>query len=176
MSSHSAVPLRRACSLAATLALVACSDSARTPVEPSSPALSAAKLSLPFTGTLESAKKSVVPLGPTTLLIHSEGTGTATHLGHYEMRSDLTLNLALLTGTEEMTLKAANGDLVYATATVKGTPNADGVTINVVETATIWGGTGRFAAATGNFILKCLSNQATGISIGSFDGTITLKH
>ena len=175
--SHPAVPLVRACSLAAALALVACSpDNSRSPLAPTAPALSAAHVALPFHGTLESEKKSAVPLADGTILIHSEGTGTASHLGRYEMFTDLTLNLTAGTGTEQMAMKAADGDLVYATVTSRGTPRADGVTFDVVETATIIGGTGRFAGATGHFVLKCVSNLATGIATGVFEGTITLQH
>jgi hypothetical protein len=177
MSSHPAVPFRRACSLAAALALAACSpDSSRSTLAPTSPSLSAASVALRFHGTLETATKSVVPIGPGVILAHSEGTGTASHLGRYEMFTDLTLNVALGTGTEEMAMKAANGDLVYATVTSQGIRRADGVTIDVVENATIIGGTGRFAGATGHFVLKCVVNQAAGTATGAFDGTITLVH
>jgi hypothetical protein len=175
--SHPAVPLVRACSLAAALALIACSpDSSRSALAPTAPALSAAHIALPFHGTLESAKKSVVPIGPGVILAHSEGTGTASHLGHYELFTDLTLVLAKGSGTEEIAMKAANGDLLYATATTQGIPRADGVTVDVVETATIIGGTGRFAGATGDFVARCVVNQATGIAIGAFEGSITLIH
>ena len=177
MSSHPVVPLRRACSLAAALALAACSpDSSRSPLAPTSPSQSAASVALRFHGTLESATKSTVPIGPGIILAHSEGTGTASHLGRYEMFTDLTLNLTKGAGTEQMAMKAANGDLVYATATTQGTPRADGVTIDVVETATIIGGTGRFAGATGHFVMKCVVTPAAGTAVGAFDGTITLVH
>lgn len=174
MSSHRAVPLRRACSLAAALALVACSaDTSPAPLGPTAPALSA-RVALPFTGTLETIETSFTPLGPTTALLSAEGTGTATHLGRYTEVSDLTLDFATLTGIEHETLTAADGDLLYVTAAVHATPNADGVTVNVVEDATVTGGTGRFAGATGSYTIRCLANQATGISTGSFEGTISL--
>lgn len=175
MSPHRATSLLRACPLAAALALVACTaDSSRDRLAPTGPALSAANRALPFRGTLETKTKSIVPLGATSALFLSDGTGTATHLGRYTIVSALTLDFATLTGTEDLTLTAANGDLLTATATAQGYPNADGVTVNVVETVTITGGTGRFAGATGSYILRCVANQATGVSIGSFEGTITL--
>jgi hypothetical protein len=176
MSSHPAVPLVRACSFAAVLALVACSpDASREPFAPTAPTRSSARVALPFRGTLETMDKSMTPLGPTTALFAAEGTGTATHLGRYTAVIALTLDFATSTGTEQITLTAANGDVLTATATAGGTPTGDGVTVNVVETATITGGTGRFAGATGEYVVNCVANQATGVAIGSFNGTITLR-
>jgi len=176
MSSHSAVLLVRACTLAAALAVAACSsDGSRDALAPTAPTASVANAS-PFRGTLEGKTTSFTPLGATTALFGSEGTGTATHLGRYTVAITLTLDLATLTGIEQSTLTAANGDILYTTATARGTPSGDGVTVNVVETATITGGTGRFAGATGDYILKCLVNQVTGTSTGTFEGTISLAH
>ena len=177
MSSHSAVPLLRACSLGAALCLAACSsDVSRDALAPTAPAPSAANIASPFRGTLEAQTTSFTPLGPTTGLFGSEGTGTATHLGRYTVVVALTLDFTTSRGTEQITLTAADGDMLTATATAEGTPTGDGVTVNVVETATITGGTGRFAGATGHYILKCLVNQATGVSTGMFEGTIILDH
>ena len=43
---------------------------------------------------------------------------------------------------------------------------------SMVEAAIITGGTGRFADAAGSFTIERVLDQATGISSGSFDGTI----
>jgi hypothetical protein len=177
MSSHPAAPLRRACSLAAALALAACSgDTSSGPLAPTAPARSAANVALPFKGTLETMQQSVVPLGPATILSHAEGTGTATQLGRYTIVSDAIIDLQTLAGTEQVTLTAANGDMLFVTVTAQATPNADGVSLDVVENETITGGTGRFAGASGSYTVNCLANLVTGVSIGSFDGTITLDH
>jgi len=42
-----------------------------------------------------------------------------------------------------------------------------------VEIATITGGTGRFANATGGFVCERLYDNAAGTTIGYFDGTIS---
>ena len=110
-------------------------------------------------------------------VIETEATGiagTATRLGRYTIATALTLDFATLTGTEQSTLTAANGDVLLVTATARATPNADGVTLTVVETATITGGTGRFAGATGSYVLECQVNVASGSSTGSFEGSIVL--
>ena len=45
----------------------------------------------------------------------------------------------------------------------------------IVETATITGGTGRFAGATGSFVVERLYDIVGGTTIGSFDGTISRR-
>ena len=175
MSAHSAAPFRRSCSLAAALVLVACGpDAARGPLAPGAPALSAGTVSVPFRGRQQTFTTSVTPLGPTTVRALSAGTGTATHLGRFTIVSDAAIDFGTFTGLVQSTLTAANGDVLYATVTTKASPNPDGVTLNVVETATITGGTGRFAGATGSYIVQCVVNKATGSATGVFDGTITL--
>jgi hypothetical protein len=42
-----------------------------------------------------------------------------------------------------------------------------------LETATIMGGTGRFASATGGFVVKRLYDRVAGTTIGYFEGTIS---
>ena len=175
MSSHLARPLVRACSLAASLAFIACTaDMSRDPLAPTAPNPAAAKVALPFRGTLESIRTSATPLGPARVLAQSEGTGTATHLGRYSSVAETTVDFATSTSTAQESMAAANGDSLFVTVTAKATPNADGTTLTVVESVTITGGTGRFAGATGNYTRKCLVNPATGVAIGSFEGTITL--
>jgi hypothetical protein len=74
------------------------------------------------------------------------------------------------TGTYEFT--APNGDTLTAGFTGQASLTAPGV-LSIVETATITGGTGRFADATGNFTVERLFNQVTGLTTGSFEGTIS---
>ena len=184
MSPHRTAPLRRACSLAAALTLVACSpDGSQSPLAPALPALSAGAsgaaaraaksgTALPFHGTLEASHTSRLDPETNATLIHVVGTGTATHLGRFTLVTDVTF--AGAEAVERMTLTAANGDIIFATGTGQVVPSDDGLTLDTVEDMTITGGTGRFAGATGSFILRQLDVAPTHSSSASFKGTISL--
>ena len=175
MSSLHSSTIRRTSALAAALTLVACSpDAVSSPLAPPTQARAAMDVALPFRGTLESVQTSATLIGPTTLLGHSEGSGNATQLGRYTDASDATIDLQTNMGTEQETLTAANGDLLFVYTTAQATPIGNGETLSVVESSTITGGTGRFEGASGSYIRRCVVVAATGASTGTFDGTITL--
>ena len=133
-------------------------------------------VALPFHGTLDSASHTpVYDFGTNTAFIHLVGTGTATHLGRYTLVVDYALSLVTIAGSERMTLTAANGDVLTAEGTAQGTPSEDGQSLSSLESLTITGGTGRFAGATGSFILRQVNLAADRASSGSFDGTIALE-
>ncbi|HVQ40665.1 MAG TPA: hypothetical protein VMS54_00590, partial [Vicinamibacterales bacterium] len=130
---------------------------------------------LPFQGSLQAVETDVVT--PPTLLVNGKGTGTATHLGRFTATFTTTVNL--LTGSATggiYAFVAANGDHLDATFTGQGTPTSEPNIASIEETATITGGTGRFAGATGAFTVHRILNQVTGVSSGSFDGTINPSH
>jgi hypothetical protein len=130
---------------------------------------------LPFHGTVDSASHvAVYDFGTNTAFIHLVGAGTATHLGRYTLVTDYELSLLTLAGSERMTLTAANGDVLTAEGTAQGAPSEDGQSVSSLESLTITGGTGRFAGATGSFILRQVNIAADRNSSGSFDGTISL--
>ena len=123
----------------------------------------------PFKGTVN-ADETVVPSPPTASLTR-DGTGTATYLGRYTEHIVMTINLPTMASTGAATFTAANGDTL--TATVAGQATRTGpTTLSIVEIYTITGGTGRFADATGNFTLRSNVEQTTGVSSGTFRGTI----
>ncbi len=74
------------------------------------------------------------------------------------------------TGSYEFT--AANGDTLTADFTGQASLATPGV-LSIVETATITGGTGRFAGATGSFTGERLFDTATLMTTGSFEGTLS---
>jgi hypothetical protein len=107
------------------------------------------------------------------LSISFEGTGNATQLGRFTVEIRIALNTTdrTLTGTYKFT--AANGDTLTASFTGQSPLTPPGVPQTGVDTATITGGTGRFASASGNFTAERAVDLATGLTTASFEGTIS---
>ena len=126
---------------------------------------------VPFKGRLEGTA-TITPGTPPFLSVSIEGTGNGTHLGGFAIEIPHLVNTTNRTSTGTYEFTAANGDALTAGFIGQATPTAPGV-LSVVETATIAGGTGRFADATGSFTVERLFNQVTGLTTGSFEGTIS---
>ena len=127
-----------------------------------------------FKGHLE-AVETHTPLAPPFVMIDVDATGKASHLGKFTLDIAATLNFVTKTAVGTYEFTAANGDTLTADFTGKSMPSATPGFISIVETATITGGTGRFAGATGSFVCERLLDAATLTSTGSFKGTITLS-
>ena len=170
--------------LAASVLAAACSDQlssaptspASTPLVPTQTQRNATQL--PFRGSFTAADRST--LAPPNLLIQGTGEGNATHLGRFTATITDVVNLATATSTGTFNLTAANGDRLFST-TAGGEdrftpPNVSHVTL----VATIVGGTGRFASATGTFTVERTGTidfaAGTSTSFGSFDGHINLAN
>jgi hypothetical protein len=127
---------------------------------------------VPFKGRWEGALTGRTPT-PGFLSISFEGMGNATHLGRFTVEIGIVLNTMdrTLTGTYEFT--AANGDTLTAAVSGQSPLMAPGVPQTSVETATITGGTGRFANANGTFAVERVVDLATRLTTGSFEGTIS---
>lgn len=133
---------------------------------------------LPFRGSF-TRHSSAVFEPPITLVITGTQTGTATHLGRFTAASAVRVNVTNNTATGTWNFTAANGDRLLANTTAVANetvpPNVNEVTLN----ATIVGGTGRFAGATGSFVthvtevIDFVTNTATGT--GSFEGVLSLN-
>ncbi len=154
-------------------------EGASAPTSPSSSiggaALTEAKngSALPFKGTLEATETA--QFQGATVLVNLVGTGNATHLGRYTFTFQATVVLATETSSGTATFTAANGDQLFTTVTGHGVATA-GI-LDIVETHTITGGTGRFVGASGTIILHRSVDTATGItSTISLTGTINLGH
>ena len=108
--------------------------------------------------------------------IQGRGIGFATHLGAFTYTNPHVVDLTTRHGCGSFTVTAANGDTVTAdgcgdATIVSGTP--PNAILSIAETATITGGTGRFANATGSFTVARIFNGSTGRFVGSFRGTIS---
>jgi hypothetical protein len=128
---------------------------------------------VPFKGTL-SGTAAVTPLNPPMLAVRIDATGTATYLGRFTLEAPHTVNAATLVGVGTYLMTAANGDTITAdlagTAVMVEPPNV----VAITETATVTGGTGRFAGATGSIQVERIFNRATGVTTGTLDGWISM--
>ena len=121
---------------------------------------------------------TATPVNPPSTIfdIRASATGNASHFGRFTMESLHRVDRSTLTtvGTASFTLKAANGDTVYGTYTITGSPTPTPGVINAVDTYTITGGTGRFAGATGAFVDQHVANLITlTVTRGSLTGSIS---
>ncbi len=127
---------------------------------------------VPFRGSLEGVVTRT-PLSPPLVSALVEGTGQAAHLGRYTFTFQNVVNTSTMRGTGTYTFTAANGDTLTADVTGTAVPSETPGVLYIVETATITGGTGRFADATGSFVVSRLFNTITRVTTGSIEGTIS---
>ena len=126
---------------------------------------------VPFKGSLEGVV-SITPIDAQFSFVRINGTGNASHLGLFTVDIPHIVNRPARTGIGTYTFTAANGDTLTAEFAGLATPTTTPTVLSIVEIGSITGGTGRFADATGNFIVTRSFNVATGLTTGSFNGTI----
>ena len=157
--------------------MAACGQVSNSPTSPlaGSPGQAQAQnaTNLPFRGDLTT--NTLAP--PPNAVVTAEGT--ATHLGRFTARLTASVNLATGQSTGNLEFTAANGDRLVATMVGQGEfipPN----TARLTEVATITGGTGRYAGATGTFTIVRFDiidfSTFLGTGYGSFEGHISLNH
>jgi hypothetical protein len=131
---------------------------------------------VPFKGDLE-GDVTVTPLPPPAppfmVAADVEATGNATQLGQFTLDIPHVVNRANRTAVGTYEFTAANGDMLFADFTGTARPTDTPGVLYIEETATITGGTGRFAGATGSFTCERLFDTIAGTTTGSFDGTIS---
>jgi hypothetical protein len=110
-----------------------------------------------------------------SLVVESVGSAHASHLGCFSTYSLSFINLLDGSGSGSGTWVAANGDTLVMTGSGQFTPTEDPDIALIVELVTITGGTGRFAGASGSFTIERLLNTVTGVTSGSFEGTIVTQ-
>jgi len=127
---------------------------------------------VPFRGRFDGIA-TVTPLTPPFVAVNIEGEGHATRLGHFDVSIPNVTDRSNGTAVGTYLFTAANGDTLTADFILHFDPaNVPGVG-SVVVTATITGGTGRFAGATGSFVGDRIADTVNGIVTESFDGTIS---
>lgn len=160
----------------AAVALTACSSDPVSPIAASATrGIAAAQHTptLPLHGTFDGVETGVFQPATNTVLLTVLGSGNASQLGRYSSKAELTLDLPSGTTIGVITVTAADGSTISATVTGVGLAT-NGIS-TIVETATITGGTGRFANARGSFRIERTLNQGTGTSSGSISGSITVN-
>ncbi len=126
----------------------------------------------PIQGSIQEVETTVDFQFPTAFQDGS-ASGNATHLGGFTATFEFEVDTRNFTGVGSFHFIAANGDSLFTDVVGLGTDPAVNPVSHIVETHTITGGTGRFAGATGSFTLDRMLNTVTGVSSGSFDGSIS---
>jgi hypothetical protein len=129
---------------------------------------------VPFQGTLDSRDHGVVT--GDTVTVTGAGAGIASHIGRFTYTYQWTAVLGSGHGSGVIQLVAANGDVIDGSFVGRAEPTDTPNLTHVTELVTITGGTGRFQGATGGFKIDLLldeSNLPTGVTSGSFTGTIS---
>jgi type IV secretory pathway VirB2 component (pilin) len=129
---------------------------------------------VPFSGSLQALEHSVFQGPPPGILVvDASGSGIATLFGQFTLTWNFIVNIADGTGAGPVSFTAANGDAIFSTSFGRSEPTDTPGVFHIVEIQTITGGTGRFAGAQGSFIVDRLTDLNTGLTSGSFHGTIT---
>ncbi|MBE7503627.1 MAG: hypothetical protein HS113_25725 [Verrucomicrobiales bacterium] len=131
----------------------------------------AAEVTVPFTGAFEGSETGITEF-PTRYIFGDVG-GTASHLGRFTLHYEFVVDLLTISGSGTAALVAANGDRLYAEVTGQATVVEPGY-LSIVEIYTLTDGDGRFTGASGGFTLTRALEQSTGITSGSFEGTLVL--
>src|SRR5262249_21321618 len=113
------------------------------------------------------------PISDTQVAVDIDAGGNATHLGLFTVEIPHLVDLTTRTATGYYVFTAANGDTLIAEFTGQAGPSDIPGVPRIVEVATITGGTGRFAGATGGFTVVRLYDPVAGTTVGSFEGAIS---
>lgn len=130
----------------------------------------------------QDAHEASLPAGTTTIVIRTIANGTGTHLNQFLLVREVTASLVNFSATGSAQWVAANRDSISTTVSGQAKPSDIPGFLEVTETHTITGGTGRFTGAQGSLKVVLLhslerSGAAGGFQThdisGSFQGTIT---
>jgi hypothetical protein len=127
---------------------------------------------LPIQGRCEASYAAPPVVAPPFIRHVSVGTCQLSHLGRVSLRTEAEINLATGVQVAAVTFTAANGDRLRVSSVGTGTPTGT-TTVHFIGTATIVGGTGRFASATGEMAVEGDVDSATGDARFSYNGWIT---
>ena len=133
---------------------------------------------LPFKGSFTRQSHAAFE-PPITLVITGTEAGRATHLGRFTATSEDRVDTTIPAGTGTFNFTTANGDELWTTTVGVSNESPAPSISNVTLAATIVGGTGRFADATGTLTIRFTetidfaTNSATGS--GTIEGQLNLN-
>ena len=126
---------------------------------------------VPFKGSLEGIVTHIPD--PPYDLVDIDASGNASHLGRFMLAIPHIVDTSTRTAIGSYEFTAANGDMLTADFTGRAMPTATPGVIYIVETATITGGTGRFAGTAGSFVVERLFDRIADTTIWLFEGSIS---
>jgi len=126
----------------------------------------------PFKGTMQGTDTDSNPT-PTSIVVTTDGMGTATHLGQFSFTQRVTVSFMTFTSAGTSHWVAANGDSFDTTIAGSGQPTGTPGEFRITDIHTITGGTGRFAGVHGLFTVERVASGITFATSGSFEGAIT---
>jgi len=112
------------------------------------------------------------------IYVHANGSGSATGLGSFKLHFEAIVSNdanGVGIGVEGVHITAANGDILFATATGLGVPTSTPGVNKIVEKLTITGGTGKYLGASGNLTVTRIITLPTGVSTGTIKGNVELR-
>ena len=111
------------------------------------------------------------------IYVNGSVTSTDTELGPFTTFASAPVEFAFLgmPNTGASRLIDANGDSILTWSLANAAGSCANGDLHIVGTATIIGGTGRFAGARGSFTEDRCVNQATGETSGTISGTIVVR-
>lgn len=128
---------------------------------------------VPFKGTFD-GDVAVTPITPPLIVaVDIAGAGHANQLGQFTVDVPHVVDRGTRVGEGDYVFIAANGDTLSAEFIGYSLPTATPGVLEIVEVATITGGTGRFAGATGSFTVVRYYDTIAGTTAGTFEGTIS---
>jgi hypothetical protein len=127
---------------------------------------------VPLRGTLQGDVVHTA-VSPTVDSVVINATGNVAQLGRAVITTTHLVDRVARQAVGTYDFTAANGDTVHAEFVGHATPTATPGVLAIVEIATITGGTGRFAGATGSFTIERLYDQVAGVTAGTIEGSIS---
>ena len=127
---------------------------------------------VPFRGQFDGTV-TATPINPPLFAILVEGEGHASHLGRFTVSVPHLVDRSTRLASGTYVFTAANGDTLTAEFTGQSFPTDTPGVLYIVENATVTGGTGRFAGATGGFTVERLFDTAAGTTTAAIDGTVS---